>query len=106
MEIHPCIGTEVDVARAASRRRRIREEVRPGTKKQFLSTTGLWRHCFRAQPVEMDDRIFQKNVVPRTHMIHRDIDVAVLPFDVDWPPVRTIFWVREVITEIWRSLFQ
>src|SRR5258705_4423446 len=98
--------TKIDVAGTASRRRRIRKKMRPWTQEQLLSTARLRRHRLRAQPIEMDERIFQEDVVPRTYVMHRDVNVTMLPFDIDRPPIGSIVRMGQIIAQIRRGFLQ
>src|SRR5262245_32677134 len=100
MQIYKCVGTKVDISGAPCRRRGVGEEMGPGPEKEPLPAAGFWRHRPRAQPVEVHDGIAQENVIPRADMVHGNIDIAMLTLDVNRPPVRTIIWVGEIITQI------
>lgn len=71
-----------------------------GPSRGVLRAARLGRHRVRAQTVEVHDGIVEKDVVPGTDVVHRNIDVAMLTLDVDWPPVGAIVGVRQVIAQI------
>ncbi len=74
--------------------------MRPGADQEFLLGAGGFGHRVLAQTAEMSQPAAQKNIVPGRHVVHRNIDVAVLALQVDAPPVRPIFGMGQIIRDI------
>ena len=74
--------------------------MRPGAEQELLSSPGLWGHRPCPQTTKVDKRISHEDVVPGADVVHGDIDVTVLTFDINRPPVWSIVGMGEVVAQI------